>query len=181
MATPQSGIDLRDVVRLFNQTTRLATSASGAEECLARALELVCDFLGCPVGHVYLVNPRLATLRPTDIWHASDAERASPFVEATSRTPLPSGRGAGRPRPGDRADAVERGMGEDPRGAAAIASGMGAGIAAPIVGGQGIEGVMELFPQGRRPEELPPRLILHVGLDLVGAVLGARRTRDRGR
>src|SRR5262245_46337710 len=93
MATPETKLDVWDLVRLFDQTAKLAGSVSRADACMARALDLVCAFTGWPLGHVYLIDLEATALRPTDIWHADDAGRVSPFVEATARTPMPAGAG----------------------------------------------------------------------------------------
>ncbi len=162
-------------MRLFDRTAALAGAVSGAEECMARALDLVCDFTGWPLGHVYLLDPDSAALRPGGIWHGGDAEGVSPFVQATSRTPLPAGTGL----PGRALDARRTlwsaDMREDPRESAAIASGIAGTLAVPIVSPQRIEGILELFPRpAERPEELLLDVLSHVGRDLGSAVHGVR-------
>jgi signal transduction histidine kinase/ActR/RegA family two-component response regulator len=57
----------------------------------------------------------------------------------------------------------------------ASASGTTASIAAPIVSGHGIEGVIEFFPRRARPDRVLFDLLAHVGA-LLGAVLERERT-----
>ena len=181
MATSHTGLDPREVVSLFDRIAALAGAEGGAEECMARALDLVCDFTGWPLGHVYLFDPDTATLRPTGIWHGGDAESVSAFVQATSRTPLQAG--AGLPGQAVKAGRIlwSADMHDDPRLAAATASGIGAALATPIVSPRRIEGVLELFPQlAVRPEELLLDVLSHVGRDLGTAVELARQRDEIG-
>ena len=175
MATSHTGLDPREVVSLFDRTAALAGAAGGAAERMARALDLVCDFTGWPLGHVYLFDPETAELRPGGIWHGGDAKSVSPFVQATSRTPLPAGTGLpGRALKAGRT-LWSTDLRDDPREAAALASGIGAALAAPIVSPQRIEGILEFFPQSaERPEDLLLDVLSHVGRDLGSAVHGAR-------
>jgi PAS domain S-box-containing protein len=181
MATSHTGLDPRDVVRLFDRIAALAGAGGGTDQCLARALDLVCDFTGWPLGHVYLFDPDTATLRPTGIWHGGDAERVSAFVQATSRSPLAAGAGL----PGQAYSAGRTlwsaDLHGDPRQAAAIASGVGAALASPIVSPRQIEGIIELFPQqSARPEELLLDVLSHIGRDVGGAVELARQRDEIG-
>ena len=178
MATSEMQFELLEVVRLFNETAALVGSAGGAEESMARALNLVCAFTGWPVGHVYLFDPDTGVLRPADIWHMDDPHRVSPFVQATMRSTVPAGAGlAGRVLAAGHPLWLPD-LGDDPRAHAAIACGIEAGLASPILGAQRIEGIVEFFPpSAARPGQPILDVLAHIGLEL-GNVVDRARLRD---
>jgi hypothetical protein len=163
-------------VRLFDRIAALAGAGGGADERMAGALDLVCEFTGWPLGHVYLFDADTGTLRPTGIWHGGDAASVSAFVQATSRTPLAAG--AGLPGQAFKAGRTlwSADLRGDPRETAATASGIGAAVASPIATPRQIEGILELFPQQAvRPEALLLDVLSHIGRDLGSAVAVARQ------
>src|SRR6266545_856091 len=172
------GVDAQEVARLLKSAASMAYSGGSAEDCLAGALNLVCDFTGWPLGHVYLVERKTMELVPTDIWRNDDPARFAPFVEATTQTRLAMGVGlAGRIlSTSGPVRIVDPGADPTfPRGTAALGSGIGVAFGFPIVSTLGVEGVLEFFAS--QPAELDDSLLdllSHIGLVLGHAL-------DRGR
>ena len=72
---------------LIHQVTTLAAELDSFEEALQQCVDLVCESVGWPVGHVYMPaagEPR--RLVPTNIWHLEDARRYAAFREVTQNT-----------------------------------------------------------------------------------------------
>lgn len=67
-------------LHVYGEVARVANAAANLEEALKRTLDVVCDVLDWPVGHVY--RPEDGRLVPTDIWHLGNGD----FPELRSAT-----------------------------------------------------------------------------------------------
>ena len=167
-----------EVVRLLKGAARIAYAAGG-EEAASTALELIADFLGWKLGHVYQFDPGRQLLVPTDRWYGDATGRFSSFAELTRRTPLTMGEGLlGRAlsagQPVWMVD-VRRESGFL-RAAAAAECGICAGLALPIVTARGIENVLELFTtEPVEPDAPVIELLSHV-VQEIGRTLDRFRT-----
>ncbi len=81
-------------IQLVQHAAVVANEAEAVESALQKTLDLVCDFTGWPVGHVYLRSGDLAEeLDSTGIWHLDNPQRFESFREVTEHTTFPSGVG----------------------------------------------------------------------------------------
>jgi PAS domain S-box-containing protein len=65
------------LLRLLARTAVASNEAQSVEAALGRALEDVCDVLGCEVGHAWLAAPDgSGDLVPSGIWRVADADSA---------------------------------------------------------------------------------------------------------
>jgi len=80
--------------RLFYAMASLSASDSSADAILERFLDMVCEYVGWPVGHLYAeASDGAGELEPTPIWHLDDPERFKAFHSVTMRTRFASGDG----------------------------------------------------------------------------------------
>jgi PAS domain S-box-containing protein len=175
MASMLSGkrLDVREVAHLLKRAATITNADAMGEEALRAAIGLVCSFTGWPLGHVFLLDPARVALVSTGIWHNDDPARFAPFIDATRQTLIP--RGVGLPgrvlasgAPAWIAD-VRRDA-NFPRGASALACGIGAGFAIPIASKLGVEGVLEFFAvEPLEPDEWLLDLLSHIGRELAHA------------
>ena len=73
--------------RLLKEVAIATSRATGPDDALLAALEIVCKYTGWPVGHVYYVDTEgTLDLAPTDLWYLVEPERFNTFVEITGKT-----------------------------------------------------------------------------------------------
>ena len=158
--------------RLAAQTT--AAAALIESDVLAdagpRLLQAVCDALGWAVGLLWIVDRADGTLHCAEVWQRSGAEVAS-FVSASRAMSFPSGSGLpGRVvssgKPAWIADVALDG--NFPRAPAAIADGLHAAFAVPVLNGAQALGVIEFFSSAI--QEPDPDLLGM--MDTLGNLLG---------
>jgi c-di-GMP-specific phosphodiesterase len=146
---------------------RLATDAEGAMQLV---LDLVCEFTGWPVGHIFNIEAASGTATSSGIWHVRDPERHERFRRATADAVFAPGEGvpglivaAGRPIwVSDIAKELDL-----PRAGAASESGLAAAFGFPVVTSLGVEGVMEFFaPQPTPEDEAALDFISYLGFQL---------------
>ncbi len=95
-ARKQAELEAR-TTNLLKSVAAMANRTSDIRNAIAAVLELVCQFMGWPIGHAYAVDEKNKVLRTTKIWHATDRIRFREFMGATEITAIPSGEGlAGR-------------------------------------------------------------------------------------
>jgi c-di-GMP-specific phosphodiesterase len=138
------------------------------------ALDVVCEYSGWPIGHVYLVDLVTGNATSSGIWNRALPGTASSFRALTDATPMAAGIGLpGRIVAGGQPAWVED-VGADlelPRAQVAVACGIRAAFAFPVVTVRGVEGVMEFFaaePMAKDDQLLD--LLAHVGHELGGAL-----------
>jgi ammonium transporter len=83
-----------DSLHLLRRTAAAANEASSLEQALGLALVEVCEFMGWPIGHAYLVSrDDPDELVSTGIWRMRDERRYGEFRAATERQRVHAGRG----------------------------------------------------------------------------------------
>src|SRR5918911_4045067 len=78
---------------LLQRVSAAANEAARVEAALQVAVEEVCRFTGCPVGHAYVADPRTGRYVPTTAWQLHDPERFATFRQVTQATTFRVGRG----------------------------------------------------------------------------------------
>lgn len=176
--TDDEGQARRDIGRLLRSTAAVVGATTDVEGAMQWAVDVVCDYTGWPLGHIFTLDSAAGLLSSRDIWHNDDPARYDPFVRATRATPLASGVGLPGRIVASGEPAWIRDVRNDPnfpRAEAAEESGIGAGFGFPITSGHGIEGVMEFFSSDpAEPDADLLDLIAHVGVQLGHLI-------DRGR
>ena len=80
--------------RLLYSTAAAAAQTESFDEALQQCLDLVCDYVGWPVGHLYVPAPEGAgDLVSTSVWHLDDPDEFRVFREITERTRFAPGIG----------------------------------------------------------------------------------------
>ena len=135
------------LLQLLQDVTIIANETSTAEDAIQACLDKVCDSMGWPVGHSYIVDSR-GILVPSKIWHIKNTERFDAFREITEVTPFDPGVGlpgrvlaTGKP-------AWIKDVTKDPNFPRAKFSkeiNVKAGFAIPILEGKEVTGVLEFF------------------------------------
>ncbi|GEM_PF-2670226 len=143
------------------------------EEAMKMAIKHICEGIGWPVGHMYLVdrqNPEL--LIPSDIWHFKDSEKFELFKNKTKSITFAKGVGLpGRVFASAKAEWIEDVTLDPnfPRTTLAKKSGLKTGFAFPILIGQEVTGVIEFFSNKK---EKTNHLLLEL-MNNVGSLLGS--------
>lgn len=169
----------RALTELLQAVSSAANNSDSLEEASCIALQEVCLHLGWPLGQLFLLDgDRLVA---GEAWHSSEPERFEVFREATRDLVLREGEGLpGRvlsegasvfmPRPPDRA--------RSGRVEAAVAAGIEAGAAFPILVKGEIVGVLEFYlTDPTRPDEETLQTMAQIGTQL-GRVVERARARD---
>ena len=80
--------------RLYYSMTSLSASDSSADAILEQCLDMVCEYVGWPVGHLYVqASDGTGELEPTTIWHLDDPDKFTDFRAVTLRTRFAPGVG----------------------------------------------------------------------------------------
>ena len=80
--------------KLLQGATDIASGSELIDEAYQKCLDLLCQTIGWPVGHVYqLAEDGSGELDPTAIWHLRDPEESRVFREVTERTRFAPGIG----------------------------------------------------------------------------------------
>ena len=79
---------------LLHAGMTLAAEAPSFEAIIQRTLDLVCQTIGWPVGHAYVLNdPAAEQLEPTNIWYFDDPTAHQAFREVTAQWRFRKGQG----------------------------------------------------------------------------------------
>ena len=79
---------------LFYSLASIAASQASNDEILHRCLNIVCEYVGWPVGHLYVeASDGTGELAPTAIWHLDNPEKFRVFRTVTERTRFAPGVG----------------------------------------------------------------------------------------
>lgn len=172
-------------LELLQAISAAANEATGIEEVVRVALARVCAYSGWPVGHAYLPDDFGDVLVPTGIWHDDARSRPSAFRDATERTRLRRGMGLpGRVYETGKPAWIEDAEADDDfrRADAAVASGLRAGFAFPILIGSEVVGVLEFFAERPiAPDESFLAVMTHIGTQLGRVVERVRIEELRNR
>jgi diguanylate cyclase (GGDEF)-like protein len=166
----------REFLHLLKAVEVAASEARTVEEGLQRALDDVCAYSHCPVGHAYLPGPD-GVLAPTGLWHLADDRYAS-FRRATEETRLQPGVGLLGGVLRSREPAWTNDVSVDPgflRAAAAREVGLRAAFGLPVIADGEAVAVLEFFfPEPLEPDESLLELGRHIGPQL-GRVVERQR------
>jgi PAS domain S-box-containing protein len=168
-------------VRLLQDVAVAANQSGQVDEALQRAIDLICEHTGWPIGHAYIAGPDpTSDLVPTTIWHLASEERFAAFRAATESLRLP--RGAGLPGRVAELGApiwIEDAMRADDAPNLRFTAGVGAraGFAFPVLVGTEVAAVLEFFA----PEPIPPDGQLLEVTRHIGAQLGRVVERERAK
>ena len=145
------------LLELLQDITIAANEATSSAEALQFAVDRICAYIGWPVGHVYLaVAPGVAQWTPTPIWHLQTAEPYRAFQQASQAAEFAVGEGLIGQVGAGKKPAWNVDVSTDPtfrRRHAALATGLKASFAFPILVGQEIAGVLDV---GDEPAAVDP-------------------------
>jgi PAS domain S-box-containing protein len=134
-------------VELLQEVAVTANQASSVEVALQSTLDQVCAHTGWPIGHVYLPSPD-DRLEPSRLWHLDDAEQFKLFRKHTDMLSFATGAGLIGRVLMSKKPAWSVNPGADPqfmRGTMALANGIKAGFAFPVLVGAEVVAVLEFF------------------------------------
>lgn len=76
-------------VRLLQQVAMAANEATTPDSALQKTVDLICEYTGWPVGHVYTFERESGSAIPTATWHLSDRAAFQRLYEVTMTTATP--------------------------------------------------------------------------------------------
>ena len=79
--------------RLLDRVGAVGSAANSFEAALQQVLDMYCETIDWPVGHVYLMNSENTRLRPSGIWHLDEPQRYLDFRQLTEQTEFAVGEG----------------------------------------------------------------------------------------
>lgn len=151
---------------LFYSLASIAASEMPGDQALQQCLDIVCEYVEWPVGHLYVdASDGSGELAPATVWHLDDPERFEAFRTVTERTRFPPGVGLpGRVlQSGEPAWIPDVQQDENfPRNKAAGEIGVRGAFAIPIKAGSQIVAVLEFFAD--RQEEPNERVLNVMGM-----------------
>ena len=166
------------LVELMQDITRAANEAPRSAEALQYAIDRICAYTGWPVGHAYLaVAAGADRWAPTALWHLDAPERFTAFQQASQTVEFAVGESLiGRVGAcGEPEWCVD--VATDPtfhHRSAAMAAGLKASIAVPILVGPTVVGVLEFYAD----EPLAPEPALLDAMTQMGTQLGRAIERE---
>ena len=167
---------------LFYSLASIAASQFSDDEILQRCLNIVCEYVGWPVGHLYVeASDGTGELAPTAIWHLDNPENFEVFRTVTERTRFASGVGL----PGRVSSSGEPAWIPDvqqdtnfPRNQLAKDIGVRAAFGFPIKIGSKTVAVLEFFTdKSEEPNQHVLDVMRMLGIQF-GRVLERRRTEE---
>jgi len=78
---------------LLKSVAATANRTSDVRSSIASVLELICRFMGWPIGHAFAVDDKNEILRSAKIWYLADKSFYQPFVEKTEDMQITEGKG----------------------------------------------------------------------------------------
>jgi len=168
-------------VELLQEVAVTANQASSVEAALQSALDQVCAHTGWPIGHVYL-RSHDDGLKSAGLWHLDDPGQFRPFRKETDMLSLAAGVGLVGRVLMSKKPAWTVNPGADPqfkRAAAALANGIKAGFAFPVLVGAEVVAVLEFFStEAAEPDQALLDVMGHVGTQL-GRVVERTRSAEQ--
>ena len=160
------------LVQMLYRLTISADDADDPDEAMKACLEVVCEYTGWPIGHVYLASADgSGKLTPSGIWHLKYPERFETFRDVTEKSQFAPGVGLpGRVlasgKPAWIVDVTKEP--NFPRAKLAEEIGVRSGFALPVLVGRKVPAVLEFFSD----EIVDPHELLFQALASVGTQLG---------
>lgn len=177
----EAALRAADETRFLYSTALVAAYTESFDDALQQCLDLVCGYVGWPVGHLYVPAPdETGDLKPTSVWHLDDARAFGAFRDLTERTTFRRGEGLpGRVLvSGEPAWIVD--VQEDdnfPRKPAAKEVGLRSAFGFPIKLGEDTVAVLEFFAT----EAMPADARILDTMPIVGTQIGRVLERERTR
>ena len=175
----KAGGPRKDFLHLYQAAVAAADTAATVRDALQTVLDLVCAHTGWPIGHAYLrASAGAETLVPSKIWHCAAPDRFAKFHKVTEAAPVPAdfglvGRVLSSGRPAWIMD-VASDL-NPPRARAAMACGLRAAFAFPVLIHAEAVGVLEFFSTAAvRPDDT-----LLEAMAPIGTALGRVFERER--
>jgi len=78
---------------LLKSVAATANRTSDVRGTISHVLELICRFMGWPVGHAYAIDEKNKVLRSTKLWYVADKEHYAPFMAASETLTFSQGDG----------------------------------------------------------------------------------------
>ncbi len=168
---------LKERSRMIELLQRVAVIANETEkpaQAMQECLDLVCEFTGWPVGHVFVLDEKDGELESTGIWSLHPPGEFETFREVTESARFPSGVGL----PGRVLESGEPTWITDvtkdsnfPRARHGMDIGLRAGFAFPIHAGSDVVAVFEFFSkEPREPLSNIFEVMAHIGAQVGQAV-----------
>lgn len=156
------------IIELLTKIAELGNATTNGNQAMQEVLKFVCDFMGWPVGHVYVKKQN--KMVPSDIWQIEAVKEFIAFRRATGQTSFSSGEGmigrviaTGRP-------VWIKDVTEDPgylRTKLARDIGVKAALAFPVFIGKEVAAVLEFHTEeAREPDEAVIDIMANVGVQL---------------
>lgn len=180
-ATERAGRVHEALFRALETITRLTGETITVAEGLTQTLDILCEALRWPLGHVYhFADEGSEVLTSAALWHIEGPERFAPFQEATGRTTFTRGRGLvgqvlAEGRPGLSSDVSRDRRFVRRRAAAAV--GLRSWVAFPVIADGRVVAVCELLTT--EPGAIDQSLASLLGA--AGLALGRLYERERWR
>jgi diguanylate cyclase (GGDEF)-like protein len=171
-------------LRLLQDIATAANLSQSVNDVFQYALARICDFMGWPVGHAYLVEERdgSTVLKSMKLWHVQDAEKIASFRAMTEAHDLAPGEGLPGRVYRSRTAAWLSDVGADgafPRQLPARESGIRAACAFPILVGEETVAVVEFYTsRAVEPDEALLQVMPQLGTHL-GRAIERQRAEDR--
>jgi two-component system cell cycle sensor histidine kinase/response regulator CckA len=167
---------------LLHQISAAANTPTGYCRAIQTALDTICQHTGWPIGHLYVVSKHTKDeLEPTRIWHLQHPDRYNAFQEITESIRYQSGNGLPGQVHATGKPAWVIGLTRDvnfPRSAAAVDSGINAGLAFPVLVGDEVAAVLEFFAtDAQEPDEALLEVMASIGFEL-GRVIERERSTE---
>lgn len=160
---------------LLHAVMTLAAEAPSFDDIIQRTLDLVCQTIGWPVGHAYVLpDPAAQELRPTNLWHLADSADYHLFRDLTARTSFRKGQGLpGRVWESQRAAWIED-IAKDanfPRAKALPGLRLRTAVCLPVQVGGAFRAVLEFFNDTQVPRDMDLlRVFGTLGLQVGGMI-----------
>ncbi len=179
---PKAESPQKNFLTLYQAAVQAAHNAATVREALQTALDLVCTYTGWPVGHAYLrVDGSTDTLVSGRVWHLAEPARFGAFRSVTEATLISVSVGLEQVATGRKREWIKNVTSDliVPRARAAVASGLRASFAFPVLIRAEAAGVLEFFlTDGVRPDDALLETLEHVALAL-GPVFERERARNQ--
>lgn len=168
---------IQERYRSISQIAASANEASSVEDAMKIVIELICKYIGWPVGHVSVIDEKVkGRLFSSGIWHLEDSDRFAQFRMMTEMSHFSEGEGIpGRVLRKSKAEWAEDLTRVCPRQAAVHLCGLQSGFGFPVIVGKDVAAVLEFYSD----QQLSIDRTLLEATDQIGMQLGRIIERNR--
>lgn len=165
-------------------TANMANQSGSLPEILGAALTHLCRYIGWAAAHAYILSgpPERRRLLPSNVWHAEPGFAIAPLREVTADCVLEHGQGAVGRAWSTGAHVWTCDFATDDRflrAEAALASGLHAGFATPLLIGDDVVAVLEFFAPTPTAEDLSLVQVIGRAATQISRVIERDRAQDR--